>query len=325
MSRILYIAPAGERPSGGMRVMFRHVEVLCRAGFNAAIVFPRSAAALNWFASTAPVLYASKDIGLTADDWVVIPEDYPGALAALSRLRCRRAVFCQNHHYIFNGIAPRASWADFGISEVLVSSEAIRDFVTDIFGIAATHIPLSLDHSIFRRADGERKLQIAFMPRKGGHHIPFIRGILHHLAPDLDDFAWVEIDGRNEREVAGIMQQSAFFLSTSSREGFGLPPIEAMACGALVVGFKGGGGREYATDTNGFWVTDEDAIALSDRLRELMRSYRNEPDDARWQSIREEGIATALRYSNKQEQRALIDFWTARASAAMPAPVPVSE
>lgn len=316
MSRILYIATDSERPSGGMRVLFRHVEILCRAGFNAAIVRPRPGVAVNWFSSSAPVLYASKELGLSADDWVVIPEDYPGAIVALSRLQCRRAVFCQNHYYIFNGIAPRRSWSDFGISEVLVSSQTIRDFVARVFGIAPTHIPLSLDHSIFCSADVQRKLQVALMPRKGAYHIPFIKGILHHLAPDLDDFAWVEIDGKNEHEVADILQQSAFFLSTSNREGFGLPPIEAMACGALVVGFKGGGGQEYATATNGFWVADEDAVAMSDCLRDLMRSYRQAPDDPRWQSVREVGIATASRYSAEREESALIAFWNSRAPAA---------
>jgi glycosyltransferase involved in cell wall biosynthesis len=35
------------------------------------------------------------------------------------------------------------------------------------------------------------------------------------------------------------------FLSLSDRDGFGLPPAEAMACGCYVVGYSGGGGREF--------------------------------------------------------------------------------
>jgi hypothetical protein len=63
-------------------------------------------------------------------------------------------------------------------------------------------------------------------------------------------------------------------------------------------------------------VADEDAVAMSDGLRDLMRSYRQAPDDPRWQSVREVGIATASRYSTEREESALIAFWNGRAPAA---------
>jgi len=43
--------------------------------------------------------------------------------------------------------------------------------------------------------------------------------------------------------VADILRSSRVFLSFSQREGFGLPPLEALACGCAVVGYHGFGGR----------------------------------------------------------------------------------
>ncbi len=57
----------------------------------------------------------------------------------------------------------------------------------------------------------------------------------------------------------------------SHREGFGLPPVEAMSAGALVVGFHGGGGLDYATPRNGFWRSEGDLVGCADALAEAMR------------------------------------------------------
>ena len=53
------------------------------------------------------------------------------------------------------------------------------------------------------------------------------------------------IDKMSPPQVAEMMRQSAFFLSFGHPEGFPIPPLEAMACGCVVVGYHGRGGREY--------------------------------------------------------------------------------
>jgi glycosyltransferase involved in cell wall biosynthesis len=47
-------------------------------------------------------------------------------------------------------------------------------------------------------------------------------------------------------ELAELYATCDLFVSASWREGFGLPPLEAMACGAPVVLTDSGGVREYA-------------------------------------------------------------------------------
>jgi len=289
------------------------VEILRSAGFDAYIVHHRPGFQISWFRSSAPLLYAEGGLALDPTDWVVIPEDHSAALEGFRNVSCRKAVFCQGHYHVFDYMPAGSSWTDYGVSDVLVSSLPIRDFVRTVFDLEPSYVPLSLDLGLFRPAGGQRQSQVAFMPRKGVHHLRFIQGVLARRAPGLRDIPWIAIDGCSEAEVATIMQRSAFFLSTGVREGFGLPPLEAMACGAIVIGFRAGGGAEYATDRNGFWVADEDTLALTDKLVEVLGAYRDQDSDPVWESVRSAGYATAARYTRSSEAERLVEFWAARA------------
>lgn len=66
---------------------------------------------------------------------------------------------------------------------------------------------------------------------------------------DLSDFDLSKVDlikPKNDKEIAYYMNLSHIFVSTSWWEGFGLPPLEAMACGCTVVLTNAGGVNEYA-------------------------------------------------------------------------------
>lgn len=314
MARILYLCHDNPNPSGGIRTLYRHVEILNSGGFDAYIVHYQTGFQPRWFQSAAPVIYADGGMGFNPDDWVVVPEDYCGALEGIRNVGCRKAVFCQGHYQIFQCLAPEASWRDYGISAVIASSIPICDFVRSVFGIEPAYIPLSLDHDLFSPGtDRERPLQVAFMPRKGAHHLRMARAIVHHLAPDLRDVPWVPIDALNESEVAATLRGAAFFLATGYREGFGLPPLEAMACGAMAIGFRAGGGTEYARDDNGFWVPDEDTFALAREMIRVFRAYRNPESGRLFDSVRAAGRATAASYNRAIETKRVIEFWSANA------------
>ena len=73
---------------------------------------------------------------------------------------------------------------------------------------------------------------------------------VHILSPDdLTEFNLEDaiiIKPKNDKEIAKYMNKSHVFISTSWREGFGLPPLEAMACGCAVILTNAGGVNEYA-------------------------------------------------------------------------------
>jgi glycosyltransferase involved in cell wall biosynthesis len=310
MARILYLSHDIVKPSGGVKVLYHHVHHLVEAGMDAAIMHLKAGLQLDWFPLKVPVIDGSGGPEISPDDWIVFPEDHMVGLEAFRDVKCHKAVFCQNHHYVFDNLPLGKSWRDYGIERVLVCSREIQDFVRYVFGSECAYIPNAINHHCFYPKEEQRRLQIALMPRKGFWNILMVRGMLWHRRPDLRPIPWAPIDAMSEQDVAMTLQQSAIFLSTSFREGFGLPPVEAMACGCVVVGFSGGGGNDYANPNNGFWVDDEDTLALGQKLEQILIEFKDNPQDEKWEAMRREGSKTSDRYhSNKQRQR-LVRFWS---------------
>jgi glycosyltransferase involved in cell wall biosynthesis len=78
-------------------------------------------------------------------------------------------------------------------------------------------------------------------------------------------------------------RRADLFLSPSRYEGFGLPALEAMACGAPVVAFGNSAIPEVVGD-GGLLVPDGDVPAMVDAVRSLLDD-RSRREDVRWRGL----------------------------------------
>jgi glycosyltransferase involved in cell wall biosynthesis len=316
MPRIYYLAHDIDEPRGGISVLYDHVAELRAAGYDAYIVHTKEGFRYPYGRADAPVLNLTVRLPIDSKDCLVVPEDHRPGLAAMSRAPCRKLVFCQNHYYIYRGLAPPQTWQDFGVEAILAVSEPIRAALAQWFGVVATIIPPAIDSSFFVDADnlafGRFPPSVAFMPRMGALHLNLVRGLLQTAAQKEPALAvrWQPIDGCRREEVAAILKQSTFFLAIAEREGLGLPPLEAMAAGALVVGFKAGGGHDYASPDNGIWIPDGDGYALASGLGAALRRLAAAGPGV-FAEFRTSALATAHRYGREAQRKALLSFWRA--------------
>jgi glycosyltransferase involved in cell wall biosynthesis len=70
-------------------------------------------------------------------------------------------------------------------------------------------------------------------------------------------------------ELAGLYQMSECLLFTSAYEGFGLPPLEAMASGTPVAVFDNSSLREVVGDA-GLVIADGDAAAMAEAVSRVL-------------------------------------------------------
>jgi len=304
--RILYLNHDSPAPAGGVRAIYYHVYHLVKNGYPAFVVHNQQDFRPSWFEPEVPILYMQNDFRIFPNDIVVIPEDYSTALQALRSINVRKYIFCQNHFYIFKGLQGDTSWEDFGISGVFCSSEIISEFVRSVFGydeVPIVHYAIPLD--VFKPR--EKRLQVAYMPRKRAAELEFIRNLFRRISKKHKQVDWVVIDKMEEEEVARVLGESAIFLSTSLYEGFGLPPLEAMACGCNVVGFHGYGGLEYATDKNGFWCEEGNIIECSKKLADVVALMVS--GDDRISAVKRQALKTTQEYTFERQERELVDFW----------------
>ncbi|MFT5201540.1 MAG: glycosyltransferase involved in cell wall biosynthesis [Candidatus Aldehydirespiratoraceae bacterium] len=128
------------------------------------------------------------------------------------------------------------------------------------------HISNAIDHRRFplsRPIDG-RPAQVSFCynahPMKGAALALEVLEDLHDRRPDVPIVGfgtkvpkkplpeWIEFHESPDQHVLAqeIYNRSSIFLWTSEVEGFGLPAVEAMACGAALVTTNNGGSRDFA-------------------------------------------------------------------------------
>lgn len=74
----------------------------------------------------------------------------------------------------------------------------------------------------------------------------------------------------SDQDMVAIYQRADIFVFPSWYEGFGLPPLEAMACGIPVVTADCGGVRDYVQDGYNALVTPiKDPVSLADAIQKI--------------------------------------------------------
>ena len=274
------ISPDWDKPAGGVRVHYRLVDTLNDSGLQAAIVHKRSGFACSWFEHSTRVV-AATDVAVGERDVIVIPELYgPGILDLPTGVR--HVIFNQNAYMTLDSLAAGPAAVapyldDHDLAAVLVVSDDSAAVLEHAFpGVPLRRIRLGIDPAIYYPPDEPAGKRIAYMPRRRAKEASQVIRLLQ-LRGVLDTWEVVTIDGCSEVEVADLLRTSRIFLSFSEREGFGLPPCEALACGCLVVGFDGFGGREFFRPPFAGSVEDGDVVAFARAVERVTREFDENP------------------------------------------------
>ena len=235
-----YLCPDHAAPSGGVRAIYRHVDLLNEAGVDAAVLHHRPGFSCDWFEHSTRVA-ASPAVALSPRDVLVVPEIYGPYFDRLPD-GPRLVAFNQNAYLTFARLAPGQKLTYRRFEAAMTVSGDSADYLRFAFpGLDVAVVPNSIDADLFRPGEGLPPRRLTLMPRKRREEAD---QILRLLGDRLDGWEVVEIDRRPEAEVAGLLRESPIFLALGRQEGFGLPAAEAMASGCFVVGFSGFGGRE---------------------------------------------------------------------------------
>jgi glycosyltransferase involved in cell wall biosynthesis len=172
-------------------------------------------------------------------------------------------------------------------SRVIVISEFVRDRAVATLGLDPGRIrvvPQGLDHEALAPGTVEREPFLLYPARAWPHknHEALFEAfaLLRRERPDLrlvltgDDFPGVlegvDACGRVSRaELVSLMQRAAALVFPSLYEGFGLPPLEAMACGCPVACSNAAALPEVVGDAARLF-DPRDPPAIADAVREVL-------------------------------------------------------
>ena len=325
MKTFIFLPPV-KKPAGGVAVLRQLADALHASGRETFLV-ARDQSGWRPTASpdAAPVMEWNDAKPTSSDVWLV-PEGWVNALAPGLDAGSACLSYVQNWAYMFSSLPESVDWTALPV-EFLAVSQPVSLFVKEATYRDAPVIRPAIDRSIFNRGDTERgdRITVAFMPRKNKGIVEQVRRIVEHRV-GRDQLRWMPIDGLDAHGVAAALQSAHIFFMSGYPEGCPLPPLEAMACGCLPVGFTGFGGwdymrqaqdfprcapwfplRETAWSGNGFWCADGDVLDAALCLEEAATLLRD--GDPLVEQTLAAGQLTADAYSAQAQRQEILDVW----------------
>ena len=243
---IYFLTPDYPTPSGGIRVIYRHVDTLNAAGISAVVVHQQPGFRSAWFQNSTLVTSVNR-ITLGRRDLLVLSE-VDGDLLPRLPAGTRHLIFNQNSHLTWTREADAVSRhlaTSADLAGVLTVSQHNAEMLAFAFPrLDIRRVRLGIDPLLFRNEPAPRRRRITYMPRRGGNDARQVLQLLRGRGV-LEGWEVVALEGLTHREVAAELRASRIYLAFTYQEGFGLPAAEAMACGNLVIGYHGYGGSEF--------------------------------------------------------------------------------
>lgn len=300
---VYYLCPDYPVPSGGIRVIYRHVDILDAAGIRAAVLHHSDGYSCSWFEHSTRV-FGAPSVRLSAADTLVVPEVYGPFLDRLPQAP-RLVAFNQNAYLTFEHTAAAGAELYARFEAAMTVSEDSAEYLRFAFpGLRVEPVADAVDTAVFHPAEEQPQRRLALMPRKRRQEAA---EIVRLLGARLDGWELTAIEGASERQTAAALRAAPLFLALGRREGFGMPAAEAMASGCYVVGFPGFGGRELFDPAWARAVEDGDVLAAARELGQAMARYEENPEAVRALGERARRHATS-RFSLERQRDDVLRF-----------------
>lgn len=248
---------------------FQFASILRKCGAEVIMVTPNGAAP-NWFPSNLTVLRRERILPvLKKTDKVLFshPRDY----GDLEKTGAKLILHCQGTD---ESILPILN--DKKV-ELLACWEQAESFFTEN-SRRGENVGISISEAFFYNGQVKKPGSYSIMPRRG----------LLYREEKLTSFEKRVIDNFTEKETAETLKSVSGFIALAEKEFFGLPALEAMAAGCLVVSPQTIGGGEYLSHGTNCIISEVDD--LSGRMLELLNA------ESKHEQLRIAAMKTASNY-----------------------------
>jgi glycosyltransferase involved in cell wall biosynthesis len=270
------------RIAGGVRAILTYADRLVGRGHDVTIMVPAKHDWRAWwrnlrgegpewipgFRPTVRWIAGWDNARLPDGDALIATAWQTARTAAEAADRCgRKLYFIQHYESLYHGDAGRVDATYTLPLRKVVISTWLADIMRDRFGGKADVLVTPVDRALFHPVDGARSsdaLRVLML-----HHDYAWKGVREGLEsiaavkarhPEIllvgfgvrrpraalpyDEFH----ENLPQERLAWLYSRCPIYLCPSWDEGLGMPPMEAMACGAALVTFDNGGCRDYAVD-----------------------------------------------------------------------------
>ena len=303
MLKVTFLCPH-LRIAGGVRAILTHADRLAARGHDVRIVVPARGTARAWWRNRTagappwmPGLRARivwvpawRAAELPDGDAVVATAWQSAAAVAAAPARCGAKFYLVQHYEsLYHGEPTRVDETYRLPLRKVVISTWLADIMAERFASPATVIVTPVDPALFHPVPDarDRRLSVLMLHhdyawkgvadglevvRRVRARHPELRLIGFGVKPPSGALPYDEFVGDAPQDrLAWLYSRCAIYLCPSWDEGLGMPPMEAMACGAALCTYDNGGCRDYALHERTALVAPRrDVEALASALGRLV-------------------------------------------------------
>ncbi len=263
------------------------------------------------------LIYLNKFFDLTSESDIIIPIFFPLAIHAIyckKRGKTKKVISLFQDYkemywfgrYIFFILGLK--FINSNIDKFIAVSTPIGNLIEKSIHRNVVIIPNGVEHKYFYPRNFKKENYILFVgssaKNKGLNCFLDAFNLIKKYFPNLKakivsqnneniiDKDIEVINVQNDRKKLGeIYSKAIVYVSQSYGDSFGLPPLEAMACGTAVILTDTDGAKEYAVNNkNSIIVPIKSVTATTDAIFELLTN------ETKRKSFEKEGIITAKKY-----------------------------
>ena len=239
-------------------------------------------------------------------DFIIIPEIMAHFAVDLNfkKNNIQYAIFVQgSYHMNSSGDFEKIKTAYENASLIISSSNYSLDFIKSIFPKCKNKIfKINLSINAPYSDKLKKNNSITCMPRKLPQHYHLLMFYLKNRIPK--NWKIDPIEEVDENILISKIRRSKIFLSFSHFEGFGLPPLEAALAGNKVIGYVGGGGKEYWKKPIFIKIEYGEILKFGETILDEIKRY-----DKSWLNESKKQRKFLLKkYSTESEKKILINL-----------------
>ena len=264
--KVVFLVPDTKgNARASVSVIYRQALTLKKLGYNVAILNEKkdSIMAGAWLNSECDQLthysIEENNMQIGAHDFIVVPEVFGTVFEQVEKLPMEKILFVQSFEYLLDAYAPGKSFIDYGVTEVLTTSNQLAQMITDILPIQNVGvIPIGIP-DVFAPTENLTKPIVAIHCRDARKAAKIIK-TFYLKYPIYRFVSFKDMHTMTEVDFAKNLKDCCLSIWIDDESSFGTFPVESIKCNVPVLGKVPNIIPEWMEDTNGMWVYDDNQM-----------------------------------------------------------------
>ena len=267
-----YLPDTKNTPLFFVKRAYDFVKTLSQNGYKAHIVHENEKYTKPTWFNTEDVSHVSlnnNEIGFGPDDFIFVPETQIAFINAIlqNQISSKYILVADNYEYITDVLTPGATWMDYGITDVVVTNDNMKQFIGNLFkkNFNYYNVPVYVSDT-FKPFEGPKKPVVAFHSRNTENFMRVVKQF-YISNPNLRWVSFIDMRNMSEETFAQHIRESAVAVWVDDVSSHGTFPLECFKSKTHLIGKIPNMPQEYVKVGTGVWVDNKD------KLHEMIGTY----------------------------------------------------